>query len=419
MRISTLQIYQQGIEAFGKQQTKLSHLQQQISSGVRITKPSDDPAASARVLQLEQSVELNLQYNINVTLAQNRLNTEETALAAIENTYFRLKELAVQANGALSDPTALGSIRAEVKERYEELLFLANTKDNSGQYLFAGYQNNNPPFTKALNGSMEYVIFNGDQGQRSLQISETRQIAVDDSGSSVFMQVPSKYGLNTSVNPVNGGSGVIGPAMVTDPLTYKPNEADESSSIPQGPKGPYTITFTNNPLNTPPITYDVVDTGTGATLVSGATYDDGGKIEFDGITTSITGTPADGDVFSVNEGQYRDIFQTLQAFMDALGAPLSNASRVESIDEVQKDMKAFFDNVLDVRTSIGGRLNALETQYDDNLAFITTTKQTIGTLRDTDLAEAISQLTIEQTTLDAAQAVFARISNSSLFNFLR
>ena len=52
MRISTLQMYQQGIEAFGKQQTKLSHLQQQISSGVRITKPSDDPAASARVLQL-------------------------------------------------------------------------------------------------------------------------------------------------------------------------------------------------------------------------------------------------------------------------------------------------------------------------------------------------------------------------------
>jgi|GEM_PF-253183 len=419
MRISTLQIYQQGIEAFGKQQTKLAKLQDQISSGVRITKPSDDPAASARVLQLEQSVELNVQYNVNVTLAQNRLRTEETALAAIENTYFRLKELAVQANGPLSDPTALGSIRAEVEERYEELLFLANTKDNSGDYLFAGFQNNNPPFTKALTGSMEYVIFNGDQGQRSLQISETRQIRVDDSGSKIFMQVPSQYGVNSSAAPANGGTAVVGPAMVTDPLTYKPNEADESSSIPQGPKGPYSITFSNDPLNTPPITYDVVDTGTGTTLVSGEPYVDGSAIEFDGITTSITGTPNDGDVFNVSEGQYRDIFQTLQVFMDALGGGLNDAARVESIDEVQQDMKAFFDNVLEVRTSVGGRLNALETQFDDNQAFITTTRQTIGTLRDTDLAEAISKLTIEQTTLDAAQAVFARISSSSLFNFLR
>ncbi|MCP4431751.1 MAG: hypothetical protein GY806_12290, partial [Gammaproteobacteria bacterium] len=79
----------------------------------------------------------------------------------------------------------------------------------------------------------------------------------------------------------------------------------------------------------------------------------------------------------------------------------------------------FQSRVLDVRTSIGGRLNALDAQREINDASIVVTKNTLSTLRDTDLAEAISQLTLEQTTLDAAQAVFARVTSSSLFNFLR
>ena len=62
MRISTKQIYTQGIEAFQQQQQKLAKLQEQISSGVKLNKPSDDPAAASRVLELEQEVSVNLQY---------------------------------------------------------------------------------------------------------------------------------------------------------------------------------------------------------------------------------------------------------------------------------------------------------------------------------------------------------------------
>ena len=61
----------------------------------------------------------------------------------------------------------------------------------------------------------------------------------------------------------------------------------------------------------------------------------------------------------------------------------------------------------------------LENQKESNEAFILATKTIISSLRDTDLADAVSRLTLEQTTLDAAQAVFARITSSSLFNFLR
>ncbi len=411
MRISSTQIFQQGIEAFGRQQTKLAHLQNQISSGVRLTKPSDDPAASARVLQLQQVVSLNEQYNVNITLAENRLKLEETVLDAVENAFFRIKELTIQANGIANDATALAAIGGEIEERYEQLLNLANAQDSSGDYLFAGFQNQSIPFTETLTGAMQHVVFNGDQGQRSFQISETRQITADDSGSKIFMQVPSAMALNEVPAVANTGSGVIAPAVVFDADVY-------SSAVAAG-SGPYEIQFTV-PGAVSAIEYDVVDTSGPTTLVSGAAYNDSAGIEFNGIRTSIVGTPDNNDTFTVSQGQYRDVFTTVNSIVDTLSnASVSPAQRLANLQQGQIDLEAFFSNVLEARTSIGGRLNALESQMEDNEAYIITTKSTISTLRDTDLAEAISQLTLEQTTLDAAQAVFARISNSSLFNFLR
>ena len=126
------------------------------------------------------------------------------------------------------------------------------------------------------------------------------------------------------------------------------------------------------------------------------------------------------DSFTISKGQYRDVFTSIDSILDTLNDPsLTSDQRVANLGQSQIDMESFFGNVLDVRTSIGGRLNALESQLDANIAFSVTTKTTISTLRDTDLAEAISMLTLEQTTLDAAQATFAKISSSSLFNFLR
>ncbi len=118
-----------------------------------------------------------------------------------------------------------------------------------------------------------------------------------------------------------------------------------------------------------------------------------------------------------NGGYRHTAFKTLEVFKNSLGDATN--TRSVKLDSVQVDLDTFFENILETRTSIGGRLNALISQRDDNEAFILTTQKTLSSIRDVDLEEAISQLTLEQTTLEAAQAVFARISSSSLFNFLR
>jgi len=413
MRISSLQVFNQGVEAFNRQQTKIAILQEQISTGNRLTKPSDDPAASARVLELEQTVSVNKQYNINITLAENRLRLEDTTLKALENTYFRMKELAIQAGNGINSSGALNSIKAEIKERFSELLSISNTRDNSGNYLFAGTSNAGLPFTKAITGSTEHVVYNGDQNFRSYQISETRQIKGDDNGKDLFLAVPSKYGVNESA--AAGNNGAMSPAMVVDSEAFNPIVADPASFVALGP---FTITF-----DAAGTTYSVTDSAANPALdaqgnpVTNIPYVDSAPIEFAGIRTSVTGSPT-GDVYTVSQGQYRSIFETVEAFIDTLGDN-DTTERSADLGSVMNDLDQFFENVLDVRTSVGGRMNGLTSQRDDNEAYIVSIQTTLASIRDTDLASAISQLTIEQTTLDAAQAVFSRITGSSLFDYLR
>lgn len=399
MRVGTNQIFTQSVEAFQQQQVKLLKLQQQISTGQRLTKPSDDPLASAQVLEMEQVVSLKLQYQVNIGIAESRLELEETSLAGVENLIFRMRELAIQANNGSLDATAMQAIGIELEDIHDALLALANTQDTNGDYLFAGFQNQQQPFTEMLTGSIQHVVYNGDQGQRSLQISETRQILVDDPGREIFLEIPSATALNELAAPANAGTGVIAPAHVFDASVFTP--------------GTFEIRFTG------PATYDVFDVGLGANIVTGAAYTDSANIDFQGIRTSVTGAPAAGDVFTISPGQYRDIFESVLGLSESLQSAPGGATRSANVSEFLDDLDNFLTRVLDVRSKVGGRLNALENQFDVNEAQILATKTSLSALRDTDLAEAISQLTLEQTTLDAAQAIFARITGSSLFNFLR
>lgn len=399
MRISTRQIYTQGIEAFQQQQQKLARLQEQISTGVRLNKPSDDPAAAAKVLELEQSVSLNLQYQSNIDLAEQRLSQQDTVLAGYDNLLTRVRELAIQANNAPVDAVSRNAIAAEIDERLNELLSLANTIDANGDYLFAGYQNNSAPFTTATTGSRDHVDFNGDAGVRSIQISRVRQLDVDIPGQEIFMEIPSATALRELTAAGNAGTGVIAPASVVDSSVYV--------------AGDYEIRFTA------PGVYDVFDVAGGVNIVTGAIYTDSQNIDFQGVRTSITGTPAAGDVFTLSAGQFEDVFSIVASLSETLKSGPTDAIRAANIAQSLADLDTAFEKSLNARTQIGGRLNALDSQREDNAAQVLATRSTLSSLRDTDLAEAISQLTLEQTTLDAAQAVFARITSSSLFNFLK
>lgn len=411
MRLSTALFHQNSVNNILDQQSHLSRLQGQIASGRRIVQPSDDPAGTAQILRLTQTIEVTTQFQRNVDIANNRLSLEETTLEAVQNSMTRIRELALQANNSTLTHTDRVAVAQEVRQRLDELVSLANTRDANDEYLFSGFQANTRPFTRNPDGSFAY---NGDQGQRFLQISSGRQIADGDTGSDLFMNIETGNGtFQVRDNANNTGRGIIDPGQVLNPSLWV---ADD-----------YTITFVTNANGNRG--YNVVGANGGQIIpplpqnpVNDAPdFSSDAAISFNGIGVSIEGLPDVGDTFIVSPGVKQDMFTTvnnLATAMEGGGISGGDAHIFNAISHAIVDLDNAFDNVLERRTDIGGRLNSLDDQRDINQTFLIDLESTLSGTRDLDLVGAISELQQRAGALEAAQAAFSRIARLSLFEFL-
>lgn len=178
MRVSSNQMSKQLIAGLQEQQAELSKLQQQLSSGKKILKSSDNPIAASSILALNQSVSMMERYSSNINSLESRLSLEETVLQQQFEVITQIKSLIIRANsGAVqeNDKKAMGDSMSEYIKTMSEL---ANTKDSSGEFLFSGYQASTKPFEATSDG---YDYF-GDAGIRFLQTGFSSKIQANDSG---------------------------------------------------------------------------------------------------------------------------------------------------------------------------------------------------------------------------------------------
>lgn len=182
MRISTNSIYQAGIARINELTVSQSRLQEQIATGRKILKPSDDPVGSAKALQLKQAANINKQYSDNRQAAIRNLSAEETTLNSVTDTLLSVKSTMVSAGNASFSNAERNFLAMDVRAALDQLIGLANTKDGEGNYIFSGYQSQDPAFVKTATGA----TYQGDNQQRLLQVSVSRQMEVADTGASVF-----------------------------------------------------------------------------------------------------------------------------------------------------------------------------------------------------------------------------------------
>lgn len=306
MRVSTSMIFDAGVSSMNKQSASLLHIQQQIASGRRILTPADDPVGAARVLEVTQSRDILTQYTTNQDSAMSALGLAEGQLGSATEILQNVRELIIQAGSPSLSAANRDSIAVTLRARYDNLMGIANSADGQGQFQFSGYQGSTKPFSGTVDdlitNTQPDVFYNGDDGQRKIQVSATRQMEVSDSGSDVFMRT---------------GSGES---------VFK----------------------------------------TMATLI--------GQLELNdttGLTTAIT-----------------------------------------KIDQAG-------DNILRVRAALGSRMNEVEALGYLNQDLSLQYDQTLSKLQDLDYAKAISDLTLKQNQLQAAQESFSKISQLSLFDYLR
>ena len=208
MRISSIQAFNNGVNGLGRNYSNVIRTQEQISSGNRILTPADDPVASVRLLQLEQQQAILGQYKENLTAAKNSLTQEETTITSVVNVLQRIRELAVQAGGGALSGNDRRSIAKELSEREGELLNLMNSRNARGEYLFSGFLGKTEPFLRNPDGTYSYQ---GDEGQRSLQVAGSSNVAINDNGKRLFEDV-------ANANRIINGLGVNNAALPTPPL---------------------------------------------------------------------------------------------------------------------------------------------------------------------------------------------------------
>ncbi|MGH8763767.1 MAG: flagellar hook-associated protein FlgL [Nitrosospira sp.] len=311
MRISSNISYELGIAALNRQQAAQIKNFEQMSTGRRILTPSENPAAYVRALEISQADAGNTQYAVNRQNATSNLEMMEGTLGDVTKLVQNAQELAVYAgNGTLTD-SGRGAIATELRGNLEELLGLANRTDANGQYLFSGFQGSTKPFADTGTG-VQYV---GDSGQRMVQVSASRQLAVNESGREVFERIPA--------------SG----------------------------------------------------------------------------------------------GGYQSLFKTLSDLIGVLETPVvtdaDKTALANGLSAAQSNLSSSLDNVLQVRSAVGTRMNEVDTLNDAGDDLNIQYKQQLSELRDVDYAKAISDLTQQQAYLEATQKAFLKVQGLSLFDYIR
>ena len=399
-RVTTNTFYQRAFSDFQSHQAEIAKLQQQIGSGKKLLKPSDDPAGSSRALDIKAVIGRLDAFETNAGLADRRLNFEDTTLAGVSDLLIRVKELALQANSGVQTSETRNAFRVEVEERLKELLDFSNVRDANGDYLFAGFKSTAQPFDIS-SGSANY---NGDQGVRNMQVSVNRRIAAGDSGDRVFMNVPAGNAkFSVSAQAANTGTGIITAGSVVDVTIYQPHQ--------------YSVRFTSA------TSYDVVDDTLGSTLLSGQPFSPDAVINFNGINVSVRGQPAAGDRFDLSPNTGQPIFDTLSEFINTMAltpsTPAANSQLNQRLNGVIANLDQAINHILDVRTSVGARQNALEAVEVESGDLRLELQINLGDIEDLELDVAISQLQQRMGSLQAAQAAFVSIARLSLFELLR
>ncbi len=400
MRISSGSVFDTNVAMLNQQQTTLLHTNQQISTGRRMLTPADDPAASANVLQVAQADGSNTQYTTNRNAAKSSIGLSEAILQSVTAVIHDAKEMAVEAgNGALS-PDDRKSIGTALQGRLDEMVALSNSTDGTGNYLFSGFQGKTIPFVNTAAG----VQYMGDDGQRKVQVSSSRQMPISDSGADIFMRIRSGNGKFVSeASENNTGSASVGQGSVTNPSL---------------------LTGTGYQLNfTSPTSYDVTDSH-GWLVSRDNQYGSGEAIILPGMQISMMGTPAAGDTFTVSMSANEGLFKTMSDLITALNTtnPLGEAATsgqlTSSLSKAMSGLDQGLDRVLTVRAALGARMNELDslqaTGEDLGLQY----KQTLSTLQDLDYNKAISDLNRQTTSLTAAQKSFKQVAELSMFNYM-
>jgi flagellar hook-associated protein 3 FlgL len=151
----------------------LETLQEQISSGSIVNKPSDDPLTTRQLMDLQNQISAGDQYSSNITKGSLLLNVTNTALGGMADIMGQIKKTAGSMISGSSDPVAIASATSNLTALKAQLIDLGNTQIGN-QYVFAGFKNSQP-FDAA-------GVFSGTDDSLDVAVTQSSKVSTNVSG---------------------------------------------------------------------------------------------------------------------------------------------------------------------------------------------------------------------------------------------
>jgi len=137
---------QQYLADLERNQTQLQVAQGQISSGISVQQPSDDPAAISEILQTQTAISNNQQIQSNLTNVTTEVNTADSALQTAVQAMESAISLAAQGATSTSTADTRTTLAQQISGLQQTLMGVAQTTVN-GRYIFSGDQDSQPPYS--------------------------------------------------------------------------------------------------------------------------------------------------------------------------------------------------------------------------------------------------------------------------------
>ena len=181
MRVSTANAYDTSLEALSKRQKNLSDAQLQLTTGKRVNRASDDPAAAA---QAERALSNSARAEASQRAAESSrtmMTLTESAMGEAGELLQQVREALVAGGNATNDDAGRQGFAQKIESLRDQLFSVANRSDGAAGFLFGGQGSSQPPFVDAAGG----VQFRGTSGEISAAGDDPLPLSAD--GRSVWL----------------------------------------------------------------------------------------------------------------------------------------------------------------------------------------------------------------------------------------
>ena len=396
MRISTSNSYNNSLDSLMQRQATLSGTQEQMTTGKRVNHASDDPAAAARAERALAAERRSVASQRAVDASNNAMTLTESALADAGSLLQQVREALVAAGNATYSDAERTGVANQIADLRQQLFAVANRTDGAGTYLFGGQGSSQAPFADVPGG----IQFQGTSGQLQAASGEALPLTMD--GESTWMNARTGNGVFTASAVTSTGSAWIDTGSVIDP------------SLVTG--STYSLQFS---ISAGATTYSVLKDGA-PTAQTNVAFTPGQAIQVDGLSATITGQPANGDVFQLAPSSPSlSVFDALDQAVADLKTPGRSATRIAQSNVTNlANVDSVLGQVLSGRAQIGATLNRVDAVTDRLSALKLSSQTERSNAEDLDLTQAISDFSNQQTGYDAALKAYSMVQRLSLFNYL-